>query len=119
MKSTAGDPRSYGQEFMSYLFTLSAVSTAVLTVRDKCAMLRLAQMGFLFGRYIMKRVPRLFLAAMFVLSTSRFAIAQVPAHYPGYVCYTPTFWCWAQPPGPPGSPCICYAYNGPVWGTLG
>ena len=33
--------------------------------------------------------------------------AQAPPHTPGTVCYTPTFWCWAQPPGPPGR--LCHA----------
>ena len=47
--------------------------------------------------------------------------ANVPPHNPGTVCYTPNFWCWARPPGPPGSPCTCPNPNrGPrARGTLG
>jgi len=33
-------------------------------------------------------------------------------------CITPQFWCWAQPPGPPGSPCFCPTPYGPVRGTI-
>jgi hypothetical protein len=46
-------------------------------------------------------------------------LAQAPPHTPGTVCYTPTFWCWAQPPGPPGRPCVCRTDRGPVAGRLG
>ena len=35
------------------------------------------------------------------------AMAQVPPHPPGTICFTRFFWCWAQPPGPPGSSCGC------------
>jgi len=45
--------------------------------------------------------------------------AQAPPHTPGTVCYTPTFWCWAQPPGPPGRPCACRTAKGWVSGRLG
>ncbi|HEY3951631.1 hypothetical protein [Phenylobacterium sp.] len=51
-----------------------------------------------------------------VASSSR---ASVPAHSPGAVCYTPQFWCWARPLGPPGSPCICPSPSGPVAGVRG
>jgi hypothetical protein len=44
------------------------------------------------------------------------ALAQVPPHYPGTICFTRTFWCWAQPPGPPDSPCVCPSPDGPVQG---
>jgi hypothetical protein len=47
------------------------------------------------------------------------AMAQVPPHQPGTVCFTPRFWCWAQPPGPPGLPCACWSQRGWVGGTLG
>ncbi len=47
------------------------------------------------------------------------ALAQVPPHSPGTICYTQFFWCWAQPPGPPGSTCICPSPNGPVSGVRG
>jgi hypothetical protein len=46
-------------------------------------------------------------------------LAQVPPHSPGTICFTQRFWCWAQPPGPPGSPCICPSPNGPVNGVRG
>ena len=42
-----------------------------------------------------------------------------PAHYPGTLCYTPQFWCYAQPPGPPGTPCVCPTPMGFVPGTRG
>jgi hypothetical protein len=47
------------------------------------------------------------------------AHAQVPPHVPGTVCYTPNFWCWANPPGPPGTPCVCQAPTGYYGGILG
>lgn len=47
------------------------------------------------------------------------AFAQVPAHVPGTICFTPQFWCWAQPPGPPGYPCGCPTAFGIVSGWLG
>jgi hypothetical protein len=50
---------------------------------------------------------------------SRLAMAQVPPHYPGTICLTPQFWCWAQPPGPPGSPCVCPSAFGLVGGVRG
>ncbi len=49
----------------------------------------------------------------------RTARAQVPPHYPGTICMTPQFWCWAAPPGPPGAQCICPTPYGPVLGFLG
>jgi hypothetical protein len=45
--------------------------------------------------------------------------ASVPPHRPGTVCYTPTFWCWAKPPGPPGSQCTCPTARGLVRGSRG
>lgn len=48
------------------------------------------------------------------------ASAQVPPHQPGTICFAPTFWCWAEKPGPVGGICQCYSENtGWVWGTLG
>ncbi len=47
------------------------------------------------------------------------AAAQVPPHVPGTICFTPNFWCWAQPPGPPGMPCTCQGPGGAVQGVLG
>lgn len=47
------------------------------------------------------------------------AAAQVPPHTPGTICFTPNFWCWAQPPGPPGRSCACRTSNGWVSGRLG
>jgi len=44
---------------------------------------------------------------------------QVPAHAPGSICFTQNFWCWAQPPGIPGTPCGCPSPFGFVPGTLG
>jgi hypothetical protein len=47
------------------------------------------------------------------------ALAQVPDHVPGTICFTPQFWCWADPPGPPGYPCGCPTDYGYVPGVLG
>jgi hypothetical protein len=47
------------------------------------------------------------------------AAAQIPAHTPGTICFTPNFWCWAPEPGPPGSACACPTQNGWVEGKLG
>jgi hypothetical protein len=62
------------------------------------------------------------LACLMVLAAVliwRVAEAQVPPHAPGTVCYTPYFWCWAQPPGPPGLACVCPSPRGLVGGVLG
>jgi len=45
--------------------------------------------------------------------------AQVPPHYPGTVCLTPTFWCWLQPPAPLGSRCYCMTPSGAFPGVAG
>ena len=47
------------------------------------------------------------------------AAAQVPPHYPGSICFTPQFWCWANPPGPPGTFCGCPSPYGFIQGTRG
>jgi hypothetical protein len=47
------------------------------------------------------------------------ALAQVPPHMPGTICFTQFFWCWAQPPGPVGTPCVCPSMNGWVPGIRG
>jgi hypothetical protein len=47
------------------------------------------------------------------------ALAQVPPHQPGTVCYTPEFWCWLYPPQPPGSTCFCASPYGSVSGVAG
>ncbi|SEP96794.1 hypothetical protein SAMN05428969_1332 [Devosia sp. YR412] len=47
-----------------------------------------------------------------------FTMAQVP-HVPGAICRTPEFWCWADPPGYPGTPCVCPSPTGPTSGVLG
>jgi hypothetical protein len=43
----------------------------------------------------------------------------VPPHRPGDICFTPSFWCWANPRGAAGQPCVCQTQYGPVRGTLG
>lgn len=53
-----------------------------------------------------------------VVALTRSALAQVPPHQPGTICFTPTFWCWADPPGPPGNPCGCPSPYGYVTGYL-
>ncbi len=55
----------------------------------------------------------------FLLLGPSAALAQVPPHSPGTVCLTPTFWCWAQIPGPLGAPCVCASGGGVVQGVLG
>ncbi|MCC6719527.1 MAG: hypothetical protein IT555_16725 [Acetobacteraceae bacterium] len=47
------------------------------------------------------------------------AASGVPPHPPGTVCYTPRTWCWANPPGRPGTRCACPTSSGPVAGYRG
>ena len=68
------------------------------------------------------RVVTMTLALLGCLLLSQKAIAQgsqPPPHTPGTVCYTPQFWCWAQPPGQPGSSCACPTPYGWVSGVRG
>ena len=58
-------------------------------------------------------------AAALALVAIEMASAQVPPHKPGTICFTPRFWCWANPPGPPGLACYCPTPQGLVRGTLG
>lgn len=58
------------------------------------------------------------LAALSLLGTPM-ALAQVPPHAPGTICFTPSFWCWASTKGNPGEPCTCPSPYGPVAGRLG
>lgn len=46
------------------------------------------------------------------------ADAQVPPHKPGDICFTPSFWCWANPKGQAGQPCYCQTQYGKVAGRL-
>lgn len=46
------------------------------------------------------------------------ARAQVPPHYPGTICATPTFWCWVAQPGYVGTACACPSVYGWVQGVL-
>lgn len=48
--------------------------------------------------------------------TAREALAQLPPHRPGTLCVTQYFWCQANPPGPPGSRCLCPSNYGWVPG---
>jgi hypothetical protein len=61
------------------------------------------------------------LAVWACVGTAAVALAQVqvPAHPPGTICFTPTFWCWAEPPAAPGTPCVCRTNRGPVAGSRG
>jgi hypothetical protein len=52
------------------------------------------------------------------IGASRVA-AQVPPHPAGSICFTPQFWCWANPPGRPGWSCSCATPYGWVGGRLG
>lgn len=72
----------------------------------------------------MRQVSKVFILAVVagllcIALSPRSAVAQVPPHMPGTICFTPNFWCWAQFPGPPGTYCECW-YGG-YWypGTLG
>lgn len=48
------------------------------------------------------------------------AFGQVPDHAPGTICFTNVqVWCWASPPGPPGSDCVCPSPDGMLSGKLG
>ncbi|MBB6306614.1 hypothetical protein [Xanthobacter tagetidis] len=67
----------------------------------------------------MKRWRLLGLIVMVAALASSSARAQVPPHQPGTICFTPYFWCWAQPPGPPGAYCGCPGPYGWVQGILG
>ena len=53
-----------------------------------------------------------------VLGSTALATAQIPPHAPGTICSTPTFWCWARPPGPAGAACFCPTPQGSVQGVL-
>ena len=65
----------------------------------------------------------LLLASTILACAGTMAVAlaqvQVPAHPPGTICFTPSFWCWAEPPAAPGTPCACRTARGPVAGTRG
>jgi hypothetical protein len=57
------------------------------------------------------------LAAAAMLPTA--ALAQVPPHQPGTICFTPQFWCWMPYPGVPGQPCYCMTQWRQIPGVLG
>ena len=71
----------------------------------------------------MRRMTRLFLVAGIALPLIVIggdAFGQVPAHPPGTICFTyQNVWCWASPPGPPGSDCVCPSPDGMLPGQLG
>lgn len=59
------------------------------------------------------------LLAIAALVGPSMAVAQVPPHVPGEICFTPNYWCWSRPPGRPGDPCVCTLTDGSVVrGTL-
>ena len=58
------------------------------------------------------------IAICMVLGSTSLAMAQVPPHAPGTICSTPTFWCWARPPGPAGATCFCPTPQGAAQGVL-
>lgn len=66
-------------------------------------------------------LPRAILgAALLLFGVSREAAAAgVPPHPPGTVCYTPSVWCWANPPGRPGTRCVCPTPKGAEPGYRG
>ena len=69
----------------------------------------------------MRRTRCAIAVAAFALSVFQvpIALAQIPLHQPGTICLTPQFWCWANPPGPPGGGCACPSPYGWVNGRLG
>ena len=63
---------------------------------------------------------RILLAALVTaLAAASLAQEGLPDHAPGTICLTEQFWCWAQPPGTPGYPCVCQTPTGPIQGILG
>jgi hypothetical protein len=61
-------------------------------------------------------IAAIILAGLFAATE---VLAQVPSHYPGTICFTPQFWCFAQPPGPVGTACACPTPYGWVAGYRG
>lgn len=59
------------------------------------------------------------LLAFVLIVSAPVALAQVPPHVPGTVCFTPQGWCWAPYRGPVGGACACPSPSGWVRGTLG
>jgi hypothetical protein len=47
------------------------------------------------------------------------AAPPAPPHAPGTICFTPQFWCFAQPPGTLGTRCACPTPYGLVAGFRG
>lgn len=64
------------------------------------------------------RLMTMAIATVAALASGETAPAELPPHGPGTICITPTFWCWASPPGPPGRACYCPTPNGLVRGVL-
>jgi hypothetical protein len=67
----------------------------------------------------MRRAQFLVKVTLLLVAMSRDAIAQVPPHYPGTICFTPQFWCWMPQVGPVGALCYCPSPYGWVAGRLG
>jgi hypothetical protein len=67
---------------------------------------------------VANRVAMVAMMALVMLVPPRLALAQVPPHRPGTICFTPKFWCWANPVGPAGSTCYCPSPYGRVQGQL-
>ncbi len=55
--------------------------------------------------------------ASLALVPDREVRAQVPPHYPGTICATPRFWCWAPQPGYVGTVCACPSPYGWIQGV--
>jgi len=77
-----------------------------LNVRDN----RLSALLTLGGAAVLISAGLLFAASA--------AVGQ-PSHQPGAICYTQQGWCFAQPPGAPGSACACPTPHGLVPGVRG
>jgi len=59
------------------------------------------------------------ICAVCVLTGDVIAQGAPPPHPPGTICFTRILWCWAQPAGPPGSPCGCPSPYGWIRGIRG
>jgi hypothetical protein len=56
---------------------------------------------------------------MIILGGQTLLAQEAPEHQAGTICFTPKGWCWASPPGLPGTACICSAGATSIQGTLG
>ena len=70
------------------------------------------------GTMITIRFALVLMIAFSPILDMKSAVAQVPPHTPGTICFTERFWCWADPPGRPGATCFCPSPYGRIQGRL-